>query len=257
LVEAISLFTEAINKFKRRIISLLSANETEPEKAYDFWANSYDSQPGNLMLYLDEALFSELIKDISFENKVVAYIGCGTGRHWEKLYAKRPSKLIGFDVSERMLKKKKKKYPQAETHKLRTNELRPLQNNSCDILISTLAIAHIPNMESTLLEWNRVLKPGGHIVITDYHPEALEKGGNRTFMHDGKVVSIKNYVHPIDQIKTLAENLHLKVIAFAEKKIDDSVKHYYEKQDAKHVFERFKGTKIIYGIHLIKSDAAE
>jgi ubiquinone/menaquinone biosynthesis C-methylase UbiE len=208
------------------------------------------------MLDLDEALFSVLIKDIPFGNKVIADVGCGTGRHWEKLYAKEPSKLIGFDVSEGMLNILKEKYPHAETHKLQTNALGPLEKNSCDILISTLAIAHIPDIESALSEWDRVLKPGGHIIITDYHPEALEKGGNRTFMHEGKMVSIKNYVHPIEQIKVLADKLHFKTASFTEKKIDESVKHYYEKQDAMHVFARFKGTNIIYGIHLIKSDAA-
>ena len=45
-----------------------------------------------------------------------------------------------------------------------------LKNESCDCIISTLTIAHIQNAEEAITEWNRVLKPGGQMIITDYHP---------------------------------------------------------------------------------------
>jgi hypothetical protein len=51
--------------------------------------------------------------------------------------------------------------------------------------------------------------------------------------------------------------LNLKVDDFIERKIDDSVKHYYEKQQAIGVYERFKGTSIIYGAHLTRKNAAK
>lgn len=222
--------------------------ETEPEDAYNIWAQYYDSQQGNLMLDLDEELFSSLIKNVSTEGKVIADVGCGTGRHWAKLYDKKPLRLIGYDVSDGMLNILKEKFPNAETHKLVTNSLNELKDNTCDLLISTLALAHIKDMKDALIEWKRVLKPGGSILITDYHPEALAKGGNRTFMHNGKQVSVINYIHPLKELFAVAEQLHFEISHPTERKIDDSMKHYYEKQDAVHVFERFKGTPIIYGV---------
>jgi ubiquinone/menaquinone biosynthesis C-methylase UbiE len=208
------------------------------------------------MLDLDEALFTDLIKDVAFTGKTVADIGCGTGRHWRKLYTKHPAKLIGLDVSEGMLKVLKEKYSQAETYNLEANQAIPLPTNSCDIIVSTLALAHIENIEVAFTEWGRILKPGGEIFITDYHPDALEKGGNRTFMYNDKTVSIKNYIHPISAIKALAEKLNLSIFGIEEKKIDETIKHYYDEQNAGNVFERFKGTNIIYAAHLIKRNAA-
>ena len=216
----------------------------------------YDAQPGNLMLDLDEVLFSSLIKDISLQNKTIADIGCGTGRHWKKLYAKQPAKLIGLDVSEGMLKMLKEKHPQAEVYRLETNEPIPLSTNSCDVIISTLALAHIKNIEEAFAEWDRILKPGGEIFITDYHPDALGKGGNRTFMYNGKTIAIKNYVHPISAIKILADKLNFSILKIEEKKINETVKHYYDERNAGNIFERFKGTNIIYGAYLIKKNAA-
>jgi ubiquinone/menaquinone biosynthesis C-methylase UbiE len=204
------------------------------------------------MLDLDETIFSELIKDIVVKDKIVIDIGCGTGRHWQKIYKGNPDRLIGYDVSQGMLDILKTKFTQAETHLLKDNKLEALQEVGCDIIFSTLALAHIKNINNAFAEWNRILKPGGNIIITDYHPEALAKGGNRTFIHEGKQVAIKNYVHPISQIKAITESLGWKIEKFVERKIDESVKHYYEKHDALRTYDRFKDTFIIYGVYLKK-----
>lgn len=230
--------------------------DEEPEVAYDLWAESYDSQPDNLMLALDEEIFSGLLNNINLKNKIIADVGCGTGRHWKKLFDNEPQKIIGFDVSVGMLKILKQKFSKAETHRLVKNELRELKNESCDFIISTLTIAHIENAEHAISEWNRVLKPGGKMIITDYHPLALSKGGKRTFRHNNKTVAVKNYIHSIENLKEIARQLHLQVLRFVEKPIDESAKPYYEKQNALSIFEAWKGVPIIYGMCLKKPDAA-
>jgi ubiquinone/menaquinone biosynthesis C-methylase UbiE len=238
--------------FRRDAIS-----KTEnPDAAYDLWAADYDSQPDNMMLAWDEEIFSELLSNMDLHNKTIADIGCGTGRHWKKIFDLHPKRLIGFDVSEGMLKMLQQKFPMAETHHLKSDELKELENQSCDIIFSTLTIAHIENAEKALQEWNRVLKSGGEIIITDYHPTALAKGGKRTFNHNGKTIAVKNYVHSIDKLKDIARQLHVEVCRLIEKSIDESARPFYEKQNALPVYESWKGTPIIYGIHLKKSNAA-
>lgn len=227
-----------------------------PHDGYNLWAESYDDQPDNLMLALDEEVFSDLLNGIDVENKIIADVGCGTGRHWKKLLDKKPQKITGFDVSEGMLKILKQKFPLAETHLLQNNKLDQLKNNSCDTIISTLTIAHIKNVEEAMIEWYRVLKPGGKIIITDYHPLALEKGGKRTFSYQKKIVSVTNYVHTIEKLTSVAEQLSMEVLRLTEKVIDESSRPFYEKQNALDVFEKWNGTPIIYGMYLKKPDAA-
>jgi ubiquinone/menaquinone biosynthesis C-methylase UbiE len=224
--------------------------------AYNTWAKNYDNQPDNLMLALDEEVFTRLLNDIDVKNKIVADIGCGTGRHWKKLFDKNPKKIIGFDVSEGMLKMLQQKFPLAETHLLKNDTLGQLKNNSCDIIISTLTIAHIKNAEHAITEWNRVLSPGGCIIITDFHPVALAKGGKRTFKHNNKTIAVVNYVHTIESLQSIAGQLQLVVLRLEEKVIGETSKPYYEKQNALDVFEKWKGMPIIYGICLKKPDAA-
>lgn len=238
-------------------LSLKSNLVSKPDGAYDLWAADYDSQPDNMMLAWDEDIFSRLINTMDLHNKIIADIGCGTGRHWKKIYERQPKKLIGFDVSEGMLSMLKQKFPTSETYHLMNDKLKELENESCDIIFSTLTIAHIKNAEKALHEWDQILRPGGEIIITDYHPTALAKGGRRTFNYHGKTIVVKNYVHSIQKLKGIARQLDLEVIHFTEKLIDESARPFYEKQSALHVYEGWKGTPIIYGIHLKKRNVAK
>lgn len=243
---------ELLSKIKQRVKGYLPlpGKELGSEKGYNLWAEQYDAQPDNLMLALDEYMFSTMIDGLSLKNRIVADVGCGTGRHWRKIYDKGPSQLLGFDISEEMLKMLQKKYPYARTYHIKDDNLDALDDGVCDLIISTLTVGHIKNIGQALREWCRVLKDNGEIIITDYHPETLGRGGDRTFYRDGKLVAIKNYVHPIHKLNEIAQALNLKVERFQEKVIDESMKHYYTMHHAEHVFDRFNGVPIIYGLHL-------
>lgn len=226
--------------------------ETSPEAAYDLWAATYDNQPHNLVLALDHIIFSGLLAQVPVKSKTIIDVGCGTGRHWNEILQQEPASLTGYDVSEEMLRVLKQKFPQQKVERLTSGRINQ-PGNSCDLLISTLALAHIPNMPMTLGEWNRVLKPGGDIIITDYHPVALQKGGNRTFQSGGKTIAVRNYIYPISQVIESTKQLNFTPYRFIERAIDGQVRNWYEEQGALSVFERFEGTPIVYGLHLKKN----
>lgn len=231
--------------------------ESEPAAAYDIWSQSYDNQPDNLMLALDRTLCAAFLEQVSPAGKVIADVGCGTGRHWAALFERAPARLAGYDVSPGMLDMLRKKYPAAETWLLSGPALPGLEAGSCDLVLSTLTVAHIPDLDAALTEWCRVLKPGGDIIITDYHPTALAKGGQRTFRDGDNLIAVRNHIYPIRRLREIAGRLGLTEVRLTEKKIDESMRPYYEKQNALAVFHRFLGIPIIYGIHLKKPDAAQ
>lgn len=245
-----------LRKIKDSLLPV-SRRGVDPATAYDLWAQSYDCQPDNLMLALDEAICTDLFTCVAPRNKVVADIGCGTGRHWAKILSYRPARLVGYDVSPGMLDILGKKYPQAETHLLEGGLLSGLPAASVDLLLSTLTIAHIPQLAAALREWVRVLKPGGDLIITDYHPVALARGGRRTFRAGDTVIAIRNHIYPIKKVRAIAGRLGLREISVVEKKVDETMRPYYERQQALATYQRFQGVPIIYGIHLKKSDVAE
>ncbi|WP_158992528.1 class I SAM-dependent methyltransferase [Mucilaginibacter sp. L196] len=236
------------NYIKRKVLPS-TIEDKNVVAAYDIWAENYDAQPGNLMLDLDELLFAKLLDGLSLENKAVADIGCGTGRHWGKIFKHNPASLTGFDVSLGMLKKLNDKFLDAKTYVITDNHFEDIADETYDAILSTLTVAHIEDIEDALQTWCRITKKHGDMIITDFHPNALASGGKRTFRHKDKHIAVQNFVHTTNSIKQILLKNGFTVIAHQELNVDETVKHYYEQQNALHVYERFKGQPIIYGIH--------
>jgi hypothetical protein len=96
------------------------------------------------------------------------------------------------------------------------------------------------------------LKAGGAIIATDYHPAAFENGADRTFRHQGRLVSVRNYLHPLDEVRRHIKDLGWSESEFIELVIDETVKYFYEEQNALDVYRRFYHTPIIYGLRMSK-----
>ena len=126
-----------------------------------------------------------------------------------------------------------------------------------DIIVSTLTVAHIEDIERALNAWCSMLKADAEIVITDFHPKMLAIGGKRTFKHNNKPMAVKNYVHPIETIRNILKNKGFRLVAEVEFVVDETMKHYYEAQNALPVYEQFKGFPVIYGIHLKRGNDPE
>ena len=242
-----------LKKIKKPIFNFYKTKKNitkTPEDAYNIWAEIYDDEQDNLVLHYDNMILKELISKIQLQDKIVFDYGCGTGRIWTSLLDKNPAKIIGCDISQKMLYKLKEKYPRAEIYQSKDLNLSFLDDNTCDIIISTLVIAHISDIEKMFSGWERILKDKSDIIITDFHPELLAKGGVRTFKNGMNVITIENYLHSLNIIKGILSHFRFKVLNLIEKKIDEKVKHFYEKQNALKIYEKFYNTPFIYGMHL-------
>jgi len=141
------------------------------------------------------------------------------------------------------------RFPSANVKVIADNHFSDVENGSFDMIISTLTMAHIENINEALAAWGRIMKIEGDIIITDFHPDALAAGGQRTFKYQNKPVAVKNFVHTTAAIKQVLLKENFTVINEREIKVDETVKHYYSAQNALHVYEKFKGSPIIYGLH--------
>jgi ubiquinone/menaquinone biosynthesis C-methylase UbiE len=243
-----------LTNLKNKVIHRFRTREIIPSKAYNKWAETYDAQPDNPILFLDDLLFKEMLKKTDWKGKTVVDIGCGTGRYWEELSRKNVAELIGYENSPEMLNKVRQKYPAAKTYLHPDNNLKELKDGSCDALVSTLVIAHIRNLPAEWREWNRVPKNKGEIILTDFHPVALQRGANRSFMHNGQLIYIKNYIHTLDKIRSLAAKMSWKEVGFIEYRIDQRVRHIFERLDVMEAYKDSYDQLVLYGIHFRKEE---
>ncbi|MFF7987510.1 class I SAM-dependent methyltransferase [Streptomyces sp. NPDC007901] len=92
---------------------------------------------------------------------------CGTGRHTAYLH-QLGHQVIGVDASPEMLAKARERLPDVHFHQADLHRL-PVPDDAVDTVLCTLALTHVPDLAPVLAEFARVLRPGGHLVISDAH----------------------------------------------------------------------------------------
>ena len=74
--------------------------------------------------------------------------------------------MIGVDSSQGMLARASEKVPQGEFYEADLHEL-PLADDSVDLVVCAIALVHFADIEGPFREFARVLRPGGHLVVSD------------------------------------------------------------------------------------------
>lgn len=187
-------------------------NTFDVRKGYQHWAITYDNFP-NLLIEVEEPVVKALLKKIPPGRALDA--GCGTGRY-SKFLDSLGYSVTGVDLSREMLLK-------AKTNSRKINFIQgdiiklPLKNNCMDLVISALVLTHLPDINIALSELARVVRVGGHIIISDIHPWLVVLGGQADFYDKaGQYGYVRNYVHwHSSYIKSFNEN-GLKIIQCVE-----------------------------------------
>lgn len=111
-------------------------------------------------------------------------VACGTGDmmgYWRRQADKNSvavSEIVGVDPSEGMVGVGREKFPDMSFHIAPATEL-PQNDTSADIISISYGIRNVVERQAGLREFNRVLKPGGLVVILEFmkneNPSALGK----------------------------------------------------------------------------------
>jgi len=107
------------------------------------------------------------------ELDLIVDVACGTGDmmdYWrQRARVKNISvkKILGVDPSEGMVGVGKKKFPDFEFAIAKATEI-PVADSAADMLSISYGIRNVVEREAALREFNRVLKPGGMVVILEF-----------------------------------------------------------------------------------------
>ena len=98
-------------------------------------------------------------------NSKVLDIGCGDAEMLECISkVKNPACAVGMDIREKMIKHDTINILRGDAENL------PLKTQSFDCVTATAVIEHLPNPITALIEFKRVLKQGGVLIITTPNP---------------------------------------------------------------------------------------
>jgi len=155
-------------------------------EAYDRWSAQYDEQE-NATRDLDEQLLPQLAPPLA--GRVVVEAGCGTGKN-SRWLAPRCARLIGLDFSAGMLRLARRRLPDRHVYYLQADLTAPwpLAAASADVVLFNLVLEHVPVLAPVFEQAARVLRPGGRLYVSEYHPARLAYGRGATIAGEGGVV---------------------------------------------------------------------
>jgi ubiquinone/menaquinone biosynthesis C-methylase UbiE len=187
-------------------------------EGYDKWAAYYD-RDANPLIAIKEGAVLELVGDV--RGLRVLDAGCGTVRYCI-LLGKRGARVIGLDPSAGMLKQalpKKARVPFGVVQGTLGSAC--LADSTFDLVVCALTLNHVEDLEQVFREVTRVLRKGGWLIISDFHPYWIVFGhGYTEFFDDGQEYRIQCYPHLFEDYWRLCRKFGLHIEDLREPKID-------------------------------------
>lgn len=158
----------------------MNIDKQQARHSFERAVNEYDSaailqrEVGNRML--------ERLEYINFTPARILDIGAGTGYCTKLLQKKYPNaQIVALDIAQPMLVFARNK--SSLWARLRNKidylcadaETLPLTDQSVDMIFSNLTLQWINDLEQTLCEFARVLRPGGMILFSTFGPDTLKE----------------------------------------------------------------------------------
>lgn len=178
----------------RRLDKSRHTTEVDPAQGYALWSQTYHEQADNPLTALEEPVIEPLIGEVV--GLRVLDVGCGTGRHALRLAAQ-GAKVVGYDPSPEMLAVAREQARRLGLKlDLRAGGCGELPGDgSFDLALCNLVLCHLPQIAGPVSEMAACLKPGGRLIISDFHYLCLVIGWRTAFDHEGRHYHIENHQH--------------------------------------------------------------
>jgi ubiquinone/menaquinone biosynthesis C-methylase UbiE len=205
---------------------------------YAEWSKQYDGEvEANPLIALEEPVLLDLIGDVAGLDVLDA--ACGTGRYALKL-AEAGARVAAADASEEMLAHARRKAAERQLDlDLRLGDLQqlPFRDESFDLVVCALALCHVPDLRPAAQEFARVLRPGGRVVISDFHPYCLLIGWRTCFDRPEARYWIENHLNMVQDYVGALLSAGFVVTDLRESVVDERLAGILSEHD----IERFRG----------------
>lgn len=150
-------------------------------QGYDLWSETYDSSP-NPVVAMDSRHTIKLLAPN--DGELILDAGCGTGRNLGPLLLSGGT-AVGIDFSFRMLQVARRQIDNAPVALADLQAGLPFNSRSFDAVLCALIGEHLSDLRQVFHEFHRVLRPGGRLVFSVYHPEMSAAGIEANFEREG------------------------------------------------------------------------
>jgi ubiquinone/menaquinone biosynthesis C-methylase UbiE len=185
-----------INSPENHFESLNPQNYAQKE----YWNERFNHTDSNFDWYADWEQLSQYFIPILNQDSNILMVGCGNSKMSNQMYLSNYKKIINIDISEIVIQKMKKQYPEMDWQEMDATKMN-FEDNYFDCVVDkgtldAIMCGNDPVPPGNLIkEMYRVTKKGGHFcIITHGEPETrlnyFEKFKNEKFDFDIKYETI-------------------------------------------------------------------
>lgn len=194
--------------------------------AYRLWAATYDVE--NPLTTMDSLAVHFFSHDI--EGKDLLDAACGTARRLAFAPGLGPKSSCGVDLVFEMLAAGRHDASRPRTTAGADLRALPFGAEAFDVVWCRLAVGHLLQIAPLYREFARVLRKGGYVVVTDFHPEAIRRGHARAFRDaSGAGHVVEHVVHDADAHGAAANAAGLTFDASGSLGVGSEVRPFYER----------------------------
>jgi malonyl-CoA O-methyltransferase len=191
---------------------------------YNLWSESYD-QDNNPTRDLDHLVVRKYHQ--KFKNKKIVEIGCGTGKN-TVLLSEVAAQVLAIDFSEGMLEKARIKMREKKNVEFKFTDITEkwsCEDNYYDVVMCSLVLEHIENLNFIFSEANRILIESGELFINEYHPYKQYQGKRAKFQKNDKKIELEYFVHDVSEFinSGLINNFELRRMEEYRDNIEDPI----------------------------------
>lgn len=188
-----------------------AARPLDSRSAYALWAALYPAEAHNPLMVAEQQALLSLLPPVA--GLRILDLACGSGRYGLIAQRAGTAQVLGTDNSRPMLRQAAFPVAEAELDAL------PFPDSAFDGIICGLALGHLSaaRMDRSIAEMARALRPGGWVVLSDFHPFLALAGHQRTFRGvDGRLYAAEHHVHLLADYFAAAQGAGLTFDAISE-----------------------------------------
>ncbi len=189
----------------------------EPDPGYALWAETYPPRAHNELMRVEQLAMTLLWKGLPVERALD--VGTGTGRNLGLLADEGVTTRLGLDRSAAMLKR-----ADARRERLIVGDAAalPFAAEAFDLVLASLMVGDLSDLAPFTREASRVLRRGGSLVYSDFHPTWAERSWQRTFESaDGRKWRLPYHLHTLSDHRAALDAALLEALVIEEPLLDD------------------------------------
>jgi len=193
------------------------------DEGYRLWASTYSDETA--ISFLEDKLVNAITPPLAGLRLLDA--GCGTGR---RLRGSGAASATGLEPSREMIAAGVAADGSLNGVEVVAGDVRdiPIQDRSFDVVWCRLVLGHLPTISEAYAELSRVADMGATVIISDFHPAAVDAGHRRSFRVGGERFELEHHVHHPDDHIAAARAAGLGVREVRDAAIGSDVRSFYE-----------------------------